>query len=85
MSLLWKNKGNNKKTTEIQKNSRAYYSNSIEYNKEGKNSELFERMKNGYIEMAQLNLQMASESEIFDINNYETWLSGVWFVKWRLW
>ena len=85
MSLLWKNKGNNKKTTEIQKNSRVYCSNSIEYIKEDKNSELFERMKNGYMEMAQLNLQMASESEIFDINNYETWLSGVWFVKWRLW
>ena len=85
MSLLWGNKGNNKKTTEMQKNSRVYYSNSIEYNKEDKNSELFERMKNGYMEMAQLNLQMASESEIFDINNYETWLSGVWFVKWRLW
>lgn len=55
--------------------------NLIEYN-EGKNNRdfyeknFFEKMKKGYIEMAEINLQLARESEILDISNYETWLSG---------
>ncbi len=51
----------------------------IQCNEENNCLENFETMKNGYIEMAQINLQLATdnESELVDINNYETWLCGV--------
>lgn len=75
----------NKKTTEIQKNSRANHSNSIEYNEDKNKPDYVNAMKKGYLEMAQLNLKIAIEGDFYDIGNYETWLSGVWFVKWRLW
>ena len=71
-------------------NSKLNCNNLIEYSKEKNNEDFygesfFEKMKKGYIEMAEINLQLARESELLDISNYETWLSGEWFVKWRLW
>lgn len=69
--------------------------------KEEKNSELFQNelivcngdkniyeiMKKGYEEMGTINLQLAidNEGELIDVIEYETWLCGVWFFKWRLW
>lgn len=49
----------------------------IQYNKE--KYKLYSSMKNGYIEMGKINLQLASdnEGELVEINNYETWLCGV--------
>ena len=40
---------------------------------------IFMEMKKGYIEMGKLNLEIAleNESELVEINNYETWLCGV--------
>jgi len=67
------------------KNGTLLYGELIQYNKE--KNKFFKSMKNGYIEMGKINLQLASdnESELVEINNYETWLCGVWFFKWRLW
>lgn len=51
----------------------------IQYNKENYNYKFYNLMKNGYIEMGKINLQLASdnECELVEINNYETWLCGV--------
>lgn len=62
-------------------NSKLNCNNLIEYSKEKNNEDFygesfFEKMKKGYIEMAEINLQLARESELLDISNYETWLSG---------
>ncbi len=50
--------------------------NNILYSKENL---YIEEMKNGYIEMAKLNLQIANECEfdLIDVDMYETWLCGV--------
>ena len=47
----------------------------------------FEDIKNGYIQMSKINLQIAREceSELVDVKEYETWLYGVWFYKWQQW
>ena len=39
----------------------------------------FEDIKNGYIQMGKINLQIAREceSELVDVKEYETWLYGV--------
>ncbi|MBE6047689.1 MAG: hypothetical protein E7213_04665 [Clostridium sp.] len=59
------------------KNGTLLYGELIQYNKE--KNKFFKSMKNGYIEMGKINLQLASdnESELVEINNYETWLCGV--------
>lgn len=44
---------------------------------------LIEVMKRGYIEMSQINLQLAEEY-VDDISDYEAWLCGEWFFKWQL-
>lgn len=43
------------------------------------NINFYSLMRNGYIEMGKINLQLASdnEDELVEINNYETWLCGV--------
>lgn len=58
----------------FKKNGTLFYSDSIQYSK----PELIEIMKQGYIEMGEINLRLAidSESELVDINKYETWLFG---------
>lgn len=58
------------------KNSKLFSQGSIVYMEDANKSELNEMMKKGYLEMSQINLQLAIESELVDINNYERWLSG---------
>lgn len=58
------------------KNSKLFSQGSIVYMEDANKSELNEIMKKGYLEMGQINLQLAIESELVDINNYERWLSG---------
>lgn len=43
-------------------------------------NETEKQMKEGYKEMAFLNLQLASmtEHELIDVNDYEIWLRGEW-------
>lgn len=48
----------------------------------------FEKMKKGYIEMGKLNLAIAHEYDgcgFIDVDIYETWLCGEWFIKWQQW
>lgn len=68
----------NKKKQNI-KNSTLFRGKLIQYNKEDKDSEFYNEMKLGYLEMASINLQIAidNEGELADIKNYETWLCGV--------
>ena len=63
---------------EKRKSSTILYGELIQYNKESYNK-FFRLMKNGYIEMGKINLQLAcdNEGELVEINNYETWLCGV--------
>lgn len=51
----------------------------ILYNEESKESYSLEEMKKGYIDMGNINLEIAfeSESELVDFSKYETWLCGV--------
>lgn len=51
----------------------------IQYNEEQDSLESDNSMKIGYMEMGEINLQLAIDngSELVDINNYETWLCGV--------
>lgn len=65
-----------KKNREEINNSKLFGEDLILYSNGINNSELFEIMKRGYIEMSQINLALAEESED-DIVNYETWLCGV--------
>lgn len=58
------------------KNSKLFSQGSIVYMEDANKSELNEMMKKGYLEMSQINLQLAIETELVDINNYESWLSG---------
>ena len=64
--------------SEKRKSSTILYGELIQYNKENYNK-FFRLMKNGYIEMGKINLQLASdnEGELVEINTYETWLCGV--------
>ena len=64
-----------KKLDKIKKSSTLFYSELIQYS----DDELYNIMKKGYIEMGKINLKLAieSESELVDINKYETWLCGV--------
>ena len=68
MSFNMSNKNN--------KTSKLFGQGSILYMEDTNKSELIEKMKNGYLEMSQINLQLAIETELVDINNYERWLSG---------
>lgn len=67
------------------KNSKLFSQGSIVYMEDANKSELNEMMKKGYLEMSQINLQLAIETELVDINNYESWLSGEWYVIWQMW
>lgn len=85
MSSLWRIKRKMKDKNE--KNSILFNKDLIQYKEEQDNLDSNNSMKIGYIEMGEINLQLAIDngSELVDINNYETWLCGVWFFKWRLW
>lgn len=64
-----------KKVDEIKKSGTLLYSEIIQYS----DDELYHLMKNGYMEMGKINLKLAieTESELGDMNKYETWLCGV--------
>ncbi|SFU29459.1 hypothetical protein SAMN04487886_100338 [Clostridium sp. DSM 8431] len=51
----------------------------IQCNEEKHNARFYTKMRDGYIKMGKINLQLASddECELVEINNYETWLCGV--------
>ena len=59
-------------------NSKLFDEKLILYTKKDINHDFFEIMKSGYLEMGDINLQLAIDSEIemFDFNNYEAWLCG---------
>lgn len=62
-----------------EKNSILFNKDLIQYKEEQDNLDSNNSMKIGYIEMGEINLQLAIDngSELVDINNYETWLCGV--------
>ncbi len=69
-----------KNVVKIKKNSQFIGYSLIEYNKDQLNMDIFEIMKEGYQEMAMINLELSElsfecENEIID--EYENWLCGV--------
>lgn len=68
-----------KKKARIVNKGTSFGDNLIQCNEKHNYLEDFNLMKKGYIEMGQINLQLAIDngSELVDINNYETWLCGV--------
>ena len=70
------------------KNSKYIGGDLIVYSKEGYEGEFLELMRQGYEEMAQINLELSSainfskdlnKYNFDDINEYEKWLFGVWY------
>lgn len=78
MSLGWKNNILNI-SQQNQKSSKLFHEEIILYKEEGINAEFVSRMRQGYIEMSRINLEIAQEDggEFADVNDYETWLCGV--------
>lgn len=71
-----------KNIRKTKKNRKYIRSRVIEYNKKQYEVEFLQLMKNGYEEMAQINLELSQlpfECEIANINEYEKWLCGVWY------
>ncbi|MDV4152504.1 hypothetical protein R0131_16880 [Clostridium sp. AL.422] len=69
-----------KNVVKIKKNSQFIGDSLIECNEEQLNMDVFEMMKEGYKEMAKINLelsQLSLECENADIVEYENWLCGV--------
>ena len=69
-----------KNIVKIKKNSQFIRYSLIEYNKDQLNMDVFEVMKEGYQEMAKINLELSElsfESENVVIDEYENWLCGV--------
>ncbi|MBE6055054.1 MAG: hypothetical protein E7212_14365 [Clostridium sartagoforme] len=69
-----------KNIVNIKKNSQFIEYSLIEYNEDQLNMDVFEMMKEGYKEMAMINLelsQLSLECENADIDEYENWLCGV--------
>lgn len=64
-----------KKLDKIKKSSTLFYSDLIQYS----DDEVYNLMKNGYMAMGEINLNLAKdiEFELADINKYEKWLCGV--------
>lgn len=62
-----------------EKNSKLFQDKIILYNEEAIKDDFFAVMRQGYLEMAEINLKIAKESEgeFADVNDYETWLCGV--------
>ena len=64
----------------IKKKSQFIRDSLIEYNKDQLNMDVFEVMKEGYREMAMINLELSElsfESDNIVIDEYENWLCGV--------
>ena len=77
---------NNKSKLEFKKNRKFIGEDLIRYNEDKNNMEFYELMKNGYIEMANINLENSQlfesspetlQYEFDSINEYEKWLCGV--------
>lgn len=71
-----------KKLDKIKKKSQFIERSLIEYNEDQLNMDVFEMMKEGYKEMAKINLELSQlpfECENADIDEYENWLCGVWY------
>ena len=71
-----------KKVVEIKKNSQFLDYSLIEYNEDQLNMDILEVMKEGYEEMAKINLELSQlpfECENANIDEYENWLCGVWY------
>ena len=77
---------NNKNKLELKKNRKFIGEDLIRYNEDKNNMEFYELMKNGYIEMANINLEISQlfesspetlQYEFDSINEYEKWLCGV--------
>ncbi|WP_368263149.1 hypothetical protein [Clostridium disporicum] len=77
---------NNKNKLEFKKNRKFIGEDLIRYNEDKNNMEFYELMKNGYIEMANINLEISQlfesspetlQYEFDSINEYEKWLCGV--------
>lgn len=71
-----------KKVVKIKKNSQFIRDYLIEYNKDQLSMDVFEIMKEGYKEMAIINLELSEFSfkcENEAIDEYENWLCGVWY------
>lgn len=65
-----------KKDKKHKNNSKLFDENLIVYINEVDSSQMLEVMKRGYIEMSQINLELAEEC-VDEISGYETWLCGV--------
>jgi len=71
-----------KKVAKIKKNSQFLDYSLIEYNEGQLNMDIFKVMKEGYEEMAKINLELSQlpfECENANIDEYENWLCGVWY------
>lgn len=77
-----------KKNNDYKKNSKYIGGDLIVYSKEGDEGKFCELMKQGYEEMANINLELSStinfsedlnKYKFDDINEYEKWLFGVWY------
>lgn len=71
-----------KKVAKIKKNSQFLDYSLIEYNEGQLNIDIFKVMKEGYEEMAKINLELSQlpfECENANIDEYENWLCGVWY------
>ncbi|MDS0526214.1 hypothetical protein NNC19_11030 [Clostridium sp. SHJSY1] len=68
-----------KKRARLVNNRKSFGDSLIQCNEKRDYRKKFDLMRKGYIEMGEINLQLAidNESELVDINNYETWLCGV--------
>ena len=77
---------NNKNKLEFKKNRKFIGEDLIRYNEDKNNMEFYELMKSGYIEMANINLEISQlfesspetlQYEFDSINEYEKWLCGL--------
>ena len=71
-----------KNSIKIKKNSQFIDYSLIQYNEDQLKMDVFEKMKDGYKEMAKINLELSQlpfEYEYENIDEYENWLCGVWY------
>ena len=81
MSLLNIRSNRDKK---LEKNSRFIEDSIIEYSDENLTNDFINKMKMGYREMAEINLEyskLGSEYMLDDVNEYEAWICGVWLLN----
>lgn len=79
MSFGWENNILKTCQQKNQKNSKLFQEEIILYTEEANNAEFVMGMKKGYIEMSEINLEIAQENEgeFAEVNDYEIWLCGV--------